>query len=51
MRNGKLADPKKSIGVTGPFHLQLISEVERNRNIFPDEVIHDGPVIDAMDRD
>jgi hypothetical protein len=34
-----------------PFHLELVAEIEREGDVFPDQLVEDDAVVDALDRD
>ena len=51
VRNGKLADAEIVVGVSGPFDIQFVAEIEGRRNATALQLVDDGAVINAVNRD
>ena len=49
-RNGELADEEIPVGVTGPLHIPLVRQIEGQLYIARHQLICDGSIVDAMDR-
>src|SRR6476661_7762308 len=49
--SGVLAKAKVPVGMACPLHSEIVPEIEVQPNILADELIHDGAVIDALNRD
>src|ERR1700678_2212024 len=49
IREGKLADAEVPVRVAGPLEVELVTEIERERDVFAFELVNDGAVVDAVD--
>ena len=50
-RDGKLADMEIPVGVAGPFEVEGLAVVEAERDLFADQLVDDGAIVDATDGD
>ncbi len=51
VRDRKLTDAEKPVGMAGPFHVQVVAKRKRQGGSSALELIHDGAVVDAADGD
>src|SRR4051794_31745356 len=51
IRQREFAQLEEPIRMAGPLDVEIITEIELQRNLLSDEFVDNGPVIDAIDRD
>ncbi len=48
--DGELADAVVPVGMSGPFHVERLGQIERKRDPFAFQLIHDAAVVDSAHR-
>ena len=46
----ELAQAEKPVRMAGPLHVQIVAKIERQCDAAAHQFIHDGAIVDALDR-
>src|SRR5579884_4410562 len=49
VRERELAQAEKPVGMAGPFHVEIVAEIEGQRDAAALQLVDDGAVVDAAD--